>query len=66
MITPRDREYAGIVAAIILSGKIIRGEPLNPDTLVAAVGTSVAVIAAVDRHLPPMSKERAKGRRRQK
>lgn len=64
MIQPKDREYAGIVAAIIVAGKVIRGEPLGPDTLVHAAGTAAGVIAAVDRHLPPNSKARPKGRRR--
>jgi hypothetical protein len=64
MLQPKDRQYAGLVAAIIVAGKVIRGEPLSPDTFVQAAGSAVQVLAAVDRHLPPKSKDRPKGRRR--
>lgn len=56
MLKPRDREYAGAVAGILLAARIVREGPTvatNADVVRECASAAVMVVQAVDRHLPP-------------
>lgn len=62
MIHSEDREYAGILAAIILAARLMKDGPAQattPEAVTAAAGTAAALVAAVDRHRPPEKRKRA-------
>lgn len=61
-IKPTDREYVGIITAIIhaarlaafsISGKAAESAP----NVVDSAGMAVTIIVAVDRHLPPKERK---------
>lgn len=61
MIQPEDREYAGIVAAIILAALVVKDGPdaaLAPEAVTRSAGAAAALVAAVDRHKPPVTRKR--------
>lgn len=56
MIARADREYAGMLAAMLLGARVIREGPQvmqNPTAVNECAGAAAATITAIDRHLPP-------------
>lgn len=61
MIQSHDREYAGLLATILVVGRIFRegwDNAVTLDNIAVAAGAAAQMVIAVDRHLPPQRRKR--------
>lgn len=56
MLRPRDREYAGAVAGLLMAAEVHRHgleAASSEDKVTAVASLAVRIVKAIDRHLPP-------------